>query len=532
LTGRYERFHTLRQSGGLSGFSNPAESVHDLFQTGHASTSVSSALGLAEARRLRGDPHYSLAILGDGALTGGLVYEAMNNAGHSGARLIVVLNDNEMSISRNVGGLSPYLALLRSLPTYRRAKQRVERALRHIPFIGDALATRISRVKRFFKRLWRNANIFEDLGLEYLGPVDGHDIDQLCKAFHSAKLSQRPVLVHVHTVKGKGYNPAEQAPSAFHGTNGFDIETGEPLATCGSFSRVFGKALCQMARADASICAVTAAMSMGTGLCAFEREFPQRFFDAGIAEAHAVTFAAGLARQGLRPAVALYSTFLQRAYDSLLHDVALQGLPLTVLVDRAGLVGEDGATHHGLYDIALCAGIPGAVVYAVSAAEELRRWLQQSMEAQQGLTILRYARGEGCAMPEGFAPSFGAFDLFGGAQARLAIVTFGRLFFAACEAKRRLAEQGVSLKVLKLNRILPPDPAAVEAVLACEKIHFFEEGVRGGGAGERFGLALLERRFAGTYRLHAIEGFVRHAPAEELLAECGLDASAMTQAFL
>jgi len=526
LTGRYEQFSTLRQSGGITGFTSPAESEHDLFTTGHASTSVSSALGLAEAKRLQGDPHYAVAILGDGALTGGPVYEALNNAVRhrkdNAARLVVVLNDNEMSISRNVGGLSRYLARVRARPGYRQAKRRVERALRHIPLAGDALAAFVSRLKRLVKRVLTGTTIFEDLGLDYIGPVDGHDLDSLCAAMESAKLTPRPALVHVRTTKGKGLPCAEAAPELYHGIGRFDLDSGELIVPSGSAcTDVFAEELCRLARENPAICAVTAAMAMGTGLDQFAASHPTRFFDVGIAEAHAVTFAAGMARQGLRPVAAIYATFLQRAFDQLLHDVALQGLPLTVAVDRAGFVGADGATHHGLYDVAFCAAIPGAVVWSPATADDLRAALRHALAAN-GLHLIRYPREILREPPETLLYSCETYDIYGDAGASRAIVTYGRLFFEACQVP--------NVKVVKLKRVLPIDPAATESVLSCGRVDFYEEGMRAGGVGERFGLGLLERRWPGRFTLAAVEGFARHAPVEELLAEYGLDAEAMRHA--
>ena len=515
LTGRYACFHTLRQSHGLSGFACPDESMHDLFITGHASTSVSSALGIAEAKLLQGDPHFAVAILGDGALTGGLAYEALNNAGRSKARLIVVLNDNQMSISRNVGGLSRYLALVRARPEYRRTKRRVERVLRKIPLIGGFLAGFFSKVKRFTKRLLTNTTIFEDLGLDYIGPVEGHDIGRLCAALESAKLTPRPALVHVRTVKGKGFDFAEQAPELFHGVGHFDPEAGELTGIADSYTDVFAQELCCLAREDASICAVTAAMAIGTGLDRFAKEFPNRCFDVGIAEGHAVTFAAGLARQGLRPVVALYSTFMQRAYDQLLHDAALQRLPIVIAIDRAGFVGAEGITHHGLFDAAFCATIPGAVMDSPATAQDLRDSLRQAF-TNGGLTFIRYPRSQVHPPPAlPILQSSETFTLYGSVASNYAIATYGRPLFSLFSAN--------NTNILQLKRILPLDPAAVDAVIACEKIVFLEEGIRTGGVGERFGFQLLQRHYRGEYILKAVDGFVRHAPVEELLAAYDLN---------
>jgi 1-deoxy-D-xylulose-5-phosphate synthase len=534
LTGRYGCFATLRQSGGISGFTDPAESVHDFFRTGHAGTSVSAALGIAEAKRIRGESGYSVAILGDGASTCGLVYEAMNNAGRSEAKMIVILNDNEMSISRNVGGVSRYLGHVRSQPLYRITKRRVERGLRHIPGVGGSMAKGVRRVKGFVKRILTNTTLFEDLGFAYIGPVDGHDFSQLHAAFESAKLTPRPALVHVCTTKGKGYGFAEQSPESFHGVPQFDLETGEPIACGRSFSAIFGEALCDLAARDTSICAITAAMGISTGLQAFEARYPERFFDVGIAESHAVTFAAGLARLGCRPVFAVYSTFLQRSYGQLLHDAALQGLPLVLMVDRAGFVGEDGATHHGLYDVAFCASIPGAVVYAPVTEQELRTCLGNALlPAAPAIPIfIRVPRGCPAEIPARYQPTNAPFDCCGEASAAVAVVTYGRLFAAACEAAEKLRAQELPVKILKLNCVLPLANEAARAVLTCAVIHFFEEGTRGGGAGERFGALLLDAGYRGRYVLHAVDGFPRHAPVAELLREYGLDAEAMQSAVM
>jgi len=508
LTGRYAQFGTLRQSGGLSGFTNRDESEHDYFTVGHSSSSVSQALGLAEARRLQGCEDYTVAVLGDGALTGGPVYEALNNAGRSQAKLIVVLNDNEMSISRNVGGLSRYLAKVRAQPRYRRSKQRVERMLRCIPWVGDSLAKQVAKAKDFVKRVLTDTTVFEQLGLAYIGPVDGHDIPRLRAALESAKLSPRPALVHVHTTKGKGYPNAEQAPDEYHGVSPACAESGQ------SYTDIFGEALCDIAAEYPEVCAVTAAMALGTGLSDFSQQYPARFFDVGIAEAHAVTFAAGLARQGMRPVVALYSTFMQRAFDQLHHDVALQNLPMVVAVDRAGFVGADGVTHHGLYDVAMCAALPGAQVYAPVAADELRSMLQNALQEDK-LTFVRYARD--CAVALAPDESHDTFDLHGSGDC--AIVTYGRLIHEALQVP--------GVRVLRLRRVLPIDPAAVQAVFNCRRVCFFEEGIRTGGAGERFGAMLVQAGFAGEFSLHAVEGFARHASLAELLAEHKLDRAAM-----
>ena len=516
LTGRCAGFETIRQSHGLSGFTSPAESDYDLFATGHASTSVSSALGLAEARKLQGNPHFSVAVLGDGALTGGLVYEALNNAGQSQAKLIVVLNDNEMSISRNVGALSRYLSRVRARPEYRRTKRRVEHILRIIPLAGDRLASCAALLKRFVKRILTQTTLFEDMGMDYIGPVDGHNIGLLCAAFESAKLTPRPALVHICTVKGKGFESAESAPDQYHGVRRQEPED----AVAGeSFTGEFSKALCEVAENDPRICAVTAAMAIGTGLERFQERYPSRFFDVGIAEGHAVTFAAGLAKQGLRPVVAMYSTFLQRTYDQMLHDAALQGLPVVLAVDRAGFVGADGATHHGLYDVAMCAGIPDIKVFAPAIAGELSEMLTKAVNSG-GLWVIRYPRDVAVQDKTLAVFTCGTYALYGDTSASTAVVTYGRLFNETSILHKKT-------RVLQLKQLHPLDPEAVKSVMGCRRIFFFEEGVRTGGIGERFAMRLLECGYEGSFRLTAVEGFPRHAPVNELLREYGLDAAGM-----
>ncbi|HEY8449979.1 MAG TPA: 1-deoxy-D-xylulose-5-phosphate synthase, partial [Bacillota bacterium] len=361
LTGRRDRFHTLRQTGGLSGFPKRSESEHDAFGTAHASTALSAAYGFAKARDLRGERHAVVAVVGDGALTGGMAYEALNNIGHDGTNLIVLLNDNSMSIAPNVGAISTYLRRIRTDPNYLRARRDLERLLKRIPAIGSPMARTLERLRDSLKQLILPGQFFEELGFRYLGPIDGHDLRTLEETLRQARQAGGPVVIHAVTVKGKGYQPAEGDPYGFHGTGPFVVATGEGVpakAAPPSYSSVFAQTLIRLAEADERICAITAAMPDGTGLEAFRRMFPRRFFDVGIAEQHAVTFAAGLACGGMRPFVAIYSTFLQRAYDQVIHDVAIQRLPVTLCIDRAGIVGADGETHQGAFDLAYLRCIP------------------------------------------------------------------------------------------------------------------------------------------------------------------------------
>ncbi len=531
LTGRARMFSTLRQENGLSGFPSREESDCDPFTSGHSSASISAALGLAYAKEMRGEDGHVVAVIGDGALTGGLAYEGLNNAGRLHRNLIVILNDNTMSISKNVGSIARYLTYVRSRPAYLNAKDSIESVLLHIPKIGNRLASAIRRVKKAIKRNIFNTTIFEDLGFTYYGPIDGHDLPRMISLLQSVKEIHKPVLVHVRTYKGRGYKYAEDNPRAYHGLSAFDREKGLDEATQGNFSCKFGEALCDLAAKDERICAVTAAMETGTGLVPFHELFKSRFFDVGIAEGHAVTFCAGLARGGMIPVFSVYSTFLQRSYDQLLHDVALQRLKIILAIDRAGIVGEDGKTHQGIFDTGFLRTVPDAVVYAPAYYDELSRMLQICVEGDDRLYAVRYPRGQALYRPAGYAPTDDSFSVFGEDGAPVALVTFGRLFSFAAQAAEQLSREGISCRILKLNRVIPMDPKAVESVLDAPHVLFFEEGVRSGGIGEGFGDMLMERGFSGTFTLHAIEeGFVGHAPMSRTLARLGLDQDGMVRA--
>ena len=394
LSGRRDEFDSLRKMGGLSGFPKRNESPFDAFDTGHSSTSISAGLGMAQGRDIRGEDYRVVSVIGDGALTGGMAYEALNNASHIRKNFIIILNDNDMSISRNVGGMSNYLNGLRTGKGYNKLKQDVESWLRSIPNVGDRLAVRLKRTKDSLKQMVIPGMLFEDMGITYLGPVDGHDIRALERAIRDAEKVEHAVLIHVITKKGKGYEPAENAPERFHGVDPFDIKTGRPLTskTGPSYTDIFSGKICELAEKHKDIVAVTAAMPDGTGLSEFAKRFPDRFFDVGIAEAHAVTSAAGMAAAGLRPVVAVYSSFLQRGFDQIVHDVCLQNLPVVFAVDRAGLVGSDGETHQGIFDISYLCQIPNMKVLAPKNAAELESMLEYAFE-QGGPCAIRYPRG-------------------------------------------------------------------------------------------------------------------------------------------
>lgn len=531
LTGRYPEFSTLRREGGLSGFPNREESPFDSFTSGHSSASISSALGLAEARRLEGKEGYVAAVIGDGALTGGLAFEGLNNAGQHRRNLIVILNDNAMSISKNVGSLARYLTYMRTKPGYIKAKSSVEDALGHLPLVGKPVARIMRRAKSSIKKLLYNSTIFSDLGFAYYGPFDGHNIKELTETLEAVKLVRKPVLIHVRTYKGKGYQYAEQSPTLYHGISGFDVDTGDPGEKAQSFSDVFGQTMCRLAERGQRICAITAAMAEGTGLAGYRQRFKDRFYDVGIAEEHAVTFAGGLAAGGMLPVFAVYSTFLQRGYDQLIHDAAMQGTKMLLAIDRAGVVGEDGMTHQGLFDVAFLRTVPGVTLYSPAYFQELRQQLEFLVESGEGLCAVRYPRGRELYKPAYFKSGTEAFSVYG--RGEICVVTYGRLFSFAAEAADKLRDRGIEVKLLKLNRVIPIDEAAVREALGCGRVFFFEEGVRRGGVGEGFAGMLLEAGFAGQYVLRAVEQpFVKHAPMFRALEGLGLSAGGIMRTVL
>ncbi len=532
LTGRYERFSTLRKEGGISGFTRPDESEHDLFYSGHAGVSVSQAAGVAAANAIRGGKNYSVAVIGDGSFTGGMVYEALNDAGsRKNNRLIVILNDNEMSISENVGAMARTLARVRAKPEYYRFKAGTERALNKIPIVGHSLSEHLFKLKTTLKNIIYSSSFFEDMGFRYIGPIDGHNVEALCSAMDSAKMVGQPVLLHINTLKGKGYDFAEHSPEKFHGISPFDIETGEPAGGRDSFSSVFGRLMCSFAAKDKRICAVTAAMSIGTGLDEFSRQYADRFFDVGIAEEHALTFCSGLAAQGFLPVFAVYSSFFQRCFDQLVHDCALQRRKLVIAVDRAGFVGEDGETHQGLFDVSMVTGVPGVTVYSPATYEGLGHALYNAFYKDPGVVIIRYPRGGAPELPEELKTTGTGFKLIGEENAKTVIVTYGRLLNEAYEACKAVNEAGGACSVLWLEKIIPVDSSAVKAVINCPEVMFFEEGVRSGGIGEKFASLLLENGFKGRYSVHAVDDcFVAHASVKRQTEINSLDRFSMMKA--
>ena len=531
LTGRQELFSTLRQFGGLSGFPKPRESVHDAFIAGHASNSVSVALGMARARTLTGGDYRVLALIGDGALTGGLAYEGLNNAGASGEPLIVILNDNGMSINPNVGAVPRHLGRLRSKPAYYHFKKWYRGLFGKHP-AQNPIYRFNHQVKSFLKKsLWPRSTMFEDMGFTYLGPIDGHDLPRLCDMLQWAKELNGPVLVHVYTVKGKGYPFAEANPGKFHGISPFDPETGLLKKPGGeTFSSVFGKTLCDCAAQDSRVCAITAAMADGTGLTPFAKEFPNRFFDVAIAEGHGVAMAAGLAKQGMIPVFAVYSTFLQRGYDQLIHDISLQNLHVVLGVDRAGLVGSDGETHHGCFDALYLSAIPGYTVLCPASFAEMRSMLRQALFGISGPVAVRYPRGGEGKFQEDRSAEGAAVQLRSGADVTL--VAYGIMINQTLEAAELLEQKGIHAGVVKLNRISPLNFEDIEILANADTLVVAEDSFGAGCVGQRLAALLAERGKAprrlvlqNLGKTYAPEGSVA-----ELEHSFGLDAAGIAAA--
>ncbi len=533
LTGRLEEIYSIRTENGISGFPKRSESPHDAFNVGHSSTSVSAAYGIAVGKQLAGDDSSTVAIIGDGAFTGGLAFEGMNNAGKSKKNFIIVLNDNKMSISRNVGALARYLGGIRMNPKYLHLKTKVETALSKLPILGTPIRNLLKRSKSRVRNLVYKRTLFDDLGFAYYGPVDGHNIPELEKALKAAKSVNRPVLVHVVTTKGKGYSFAENDPKSFHGLGGFDVDTGEKISSRRDFSGVFGDNLTDMAYENKRLCAITAAMSTGTGLVGFSKKHKDRFFDVGIAEEHAVTFACGLAVEGMIPVFAVYSTFLQRSVDQIIHDAAMQNLHIILAIDRAGVVGTDGETHQGVFDVALLNSVPNVKIYSPCYFDELELALSSAVNDDDGVVAIRYPRGGQPYKPVDYDCTSAPCDIYGDKSSKVLLVTYGRLFSNACRALEALGENGKGFCILKLNRIKPIDIEAVKAAEKYKSILFFEEGMKTGGVGQSFLCMLEERGYAGKFSITAIDDeFVAQAEVERSLEILGLDDKSIASAVL
>lgn len=535
LTGRRDAFKTLRKKGGITGFPNRSESVYDAFGVGHASTSISAALGMALARDAKGEKNQVIAVIGDGALTGGESFEALNNAGDLGTKLIVILNDNEMSIDANVGAMSEYLSRIRIAPQYARAKRDMGSLLMSIPHIGDKVYKTASHLKDGVRSVLVPGSLFEEMGFHYIGPIDGHNIGLLEEVLASAKEMEGPVLIHIHTVKGKGYKPAEQAPEKFHGVGCFDPSTGKSAKKAGcapSYTSVFSKAMIELAKDRPDILAITAAMPSGTGLKAFGQAYPKRFFDVGIAEEHAMTLAAGMAAAGMHPVIALYSTFAQRAYDQLIHDVCLQNLPVTLCLDRAGLVGEDGPTHHGVFDLSYLRQMPNMCVMAPKDEEELRHMLATAI-AIEGPAAVRYPRGAGLGVP--LTDSLETLPV-GKAEVLqeegdIAFLAVGTMVEKAKEAAAILKEEGIEAAVVNMRFIKPLDTELLGEMARTKKLLITaEENVLAGGFGSAVAEYLADHGIeVPLLRFGIPDRFIEQGTRRELLSLCGLQPDEMAE---
>jgi 1-deoxy-D-xylulose-5-phosphate synthase len=538
ITGRLQSFSSLRQYGGLSGFPKRGESVHDAFGTGHSSTSISAALGMALARDLRGEKNQVVAVIGDGAMTGGMAFEALNHAGHLGTHLIIILNDNEMSIANNVGALSSYLSRIRTDPMYYKGKEEIENMLKRLPAIGPRVIKLIDRIKDSLKYLVVPGMIFEELGFTYLGPIDGHHIGNMMSVFERAKWIKGPVLVHVVTKKGKGYQPAEANPDSFHGIGPFEAGTGAVNSSKGppSYTEVFGHSLVKLAEKDERIVGITAAMPDGTGLKYLAKSFPERFFDVGIAEQHAVTMAAGLAANGYRPVVAIYSTFLQRGYDQVIHDVCLQKLPVILALDRAGLVGEDGETHHGLFDLAFLRIIPNLTIMVPKDELELSQMLTTAFTVE-GPVAIRYPRGKGigrCLEKAYERLPLGKSEILRWGN-DLAIIGVGPIVYEGMKAAELLADKGIECAVINARFVKPLDEETlIQFAKRGKKIVTLEEHVVTGGFGSAV-LEMLHRHQINDCRIINIglpDEFAKHGKSDLLREKYGLTFTAIEERVL
>ena len=536
LTGRKEGFDDLRKYGGMSGFPKRKESNCDAFDTGHSSTSISAGLGYVEARDLKGEDYHVISVIGDGSLTGGMAYEALNNAAHLKTNFIIVLNDNHMSISENVGGMSKYLANLRTADIYTGLKKGVTNTLKKVPVVGEPMIEKIRKTKSSIKQLVVPGMFFEDMGITYLGPVPGHNLPLLCKAFREAQKVEGAVLLHVLTKKGKGYSPAEEAPDKFHGIGPFDIDSGEVKAKKekDSCTDVFGKVMCAEAAKNPDVVAITAAMADGTGLAQFRRRFPKRFFDVGIAEGHAVTFAAGLAAGGMKPVFAVYSSFLQRGYDQIIHDVALQKLPVVFAIDRAGLVGSDGETHQGIFDLSYMSSIPNMVVMSPKHKWELADMLRFAID-YDGPIALRYPRGSAYTGYEEYRSpiELGKSECIY-KEKDIAIFSVGHMFEEAEKVWKNLKEAGYNCSLVNARFVKPLDTEMIETISENHRlIAVIEENVQTGGCGE-YVLEYVSRRRLPMHVLPLAlpDDYVEHGSVDVLRHETGIDSDTMTDRII
>lgn len=536
LTGRWQQFDTLRQFNGLSGFPKKEENPHDIFDAGHSSNSISVGLGIAKARDIKKEEFSVVSIIGDGALTGGIAFEALNNAGHINSNFIIIVNDNEMSISKNIGGISSHLTNLRTAPVYAQAKKKIKTLLNKIPKAGNTIYSGLEKIRDAVKYALVSGVVFEELGYTYLGPIDGHNIKELNSVLKHAKHVNGPVIIHTITKKGKGYLNAEKEPHKFHGIGPFNPETGKikKVDKEASYSKVFGDKLVELANRDERIVAITAAMADGTGLKPFSVKYPNRFFDVGIAEQHAVTFAAGLAINGMKPVVPIYSTFLQRAYDEIIMDICLQNLPVVLCIDRSGVVGEDGETHHGIYGISYLSHMPNLVILAPKDGKELESMMEYALSLDQPCAIM-YPRGKAndlSHVSQEYSITGKAEILVEGTD--ICLIAVGRMVENAYEAAKRLKEKNISATVINLRFIKPLDETTLLPVLKrTQKIITIEDNTYIGGVGDRIASMIQNHQLnIKQMSMSWPDEFIQHGSIKELDEEYGLSVKAIVNNVL
>ena len=543
LTGRQEQMTTIRQWNGISGFPKRHESVHDCFDTGHSSTSISAGIGMAAARDLSKGEEFIISVIGDGALTGGMAYEALNNGANIKKNFIIVLNDNQMSIDRNVGGLALYLDRFRTGEFYNEVKNDIEITLRKIPRVGNSIVKGARGIKNGVKQLVVPGMLFEELGYTYLGPIDGHDIRQLITSFEQAKRVNGPVIIHTLTVKGKGYNPAELDPMTYHGVKPFDKKNGDfhksvevPKVT---YSETVGNTLVDLSKDNSKIVAITAAMCSGTGLSKFSEKYPERFFDVGIAEQHAVTFSAGLASQGYKPFFVVYSSFLQRAYDQVIHDVAIQKLPMVFCIDRAGIVGEDGETHQGLFDLSYLSHIPNLTVMAPKSCKELEAMLKYASTYNEGPIAIRYPKGKDDNTPIGEPIKYGQPEWLIREERKILLINVGHFYSRLVQVQKELEEEGCMCDFVNLRFISPIDSTFIDDIASkYDRIYVFEENVKYGGVQSLISQKILEIANISSNKIPRVYGigidhqFVTHGKISDLNRALSIDAEGLFKRVL
>lgn len=529
LTGRKNKFDTIRQDGGLLGFPRQSESEYDAFIAGHSSTSISAACGIAKANEiLNNNDNYTIAVIGDGSLTGGLAYEGLNNVRRNGReKLIVILNDNKMSISENVGAIAKYLSKIRSAGYYFKFKDNLKKCIFKFPLLGPKLGQAVITSKAIVKESIYHSNVFENLGFEYLGPVDGHDLNILCSVLERAKQLNKPVFIHIKTIKGKGYKIAEKNPCKYHGVT--NKSTDKKNAT--SFSDIFGDEITKIAAKEKKLVVITAAMKNGTGLGNFSVQFPKRFFDVGIAEQHAVTFASGLASNGCIPVFAVYSSFLQRGFDQIIHDAAIENQHIILAVDRAGIVGEDGETHQGIFDVSFLSMIPNVTIFSPFNYYELRKYLNLAICQCKGVVAIRYPRGEEFNVRQQYIIDHErTYHVWNEDQSDTLLITYGRIFALACNFRDLLKEENKNVSILKLDKIWPLETEIVNIAAGFKKIIFIEESIKNGGIAEHFGIMLIEHGYNGKYVIKAIDNqFVNQATVMQSFEKLGFSISGINK---